>query len=119
MTDNFPDYYKTFRKRMTDLNRAIPETMAGIGRLHSATMSSDGALDQKTKELIALAIGISAHCDGCIVSHVRAALRAEAIREEILETIGVAIFMGGGPSTVYGAEALQALNQFEGVPAAT
>ena len=119
MTNNFPEYYKTFRRRMTDLNRAIPEAMAGFGKLHSATMSSDGALDQKTKELIALAIGISAHCDGCIVSHVRAALRAEATREEILETIGVAIFMGGGPSTVYGAEALQALNQFEGVPAAT
>lgn len=115
MTNNFPEYYKQFRRRMTDLNHAIPDTMAGFGKLYSSAMSSDGALDRKTKELIAVGIGISVRCDGCIASHVRAALRAGAAREEILETIGVAVFMGGGPSTVYGAEALQALNQFESV----
>jgi AhpD family alkylhydroperoxidase len=117
MTNSFPEYYEQFRQRMTDLNRAIPDTMAGFRKLHSSAMLSDGALDRKTKELIAVAIGISVRCDGCIASHVRTALRAGASREEILETIGVAIFMGGGPSTVYGAEALQALNQFESVTA--
>ncbi len=60
-----------------------------------------------------MAIGISVRCDGCIASHVRAALGAGATREEILDTIGVAVFMGGGPATVYGAEALQAVEEFE------
>ena len=66
-----------------------------------------------------MAIGISVRCDGCVASHVRAALRAGATREELLDTIGVAVFMGGGPSTVYGADALQAFNEFERVAALT
>ena len=113
MNKNYTEFYDEFRRRMTDLNRAMPETMAGFGKLHAATMSADGALDRKTKELIAVAIGISARCDGCIASHVRSALRAGATRDEIMDTIGVAVFMGGGPSTVYGAEALQAVDRFE------
>jgi AhpD family alkylhydroperoxidase len=72
-----------------------------------------GALDTKTKELIALAIGIAGRCDGCVGFHTQAAIRQGANREEILETIGVAIYMGGGPSYVYGATALQAFDQLQ------
>ena len=60
-----------------------------------------------------MAIGISVHCDGCIAYHVHDALNAGATREEVVETIGVALMMGGGPSVVYGCEALEALEQFE------
>jgi AhpD family alkylhydroperoxidase len=65
------------------------------------------------KELIAIAISISAGCEGCISYHTHNALGAGATRQEILETIGVAILMGGGPSMIYGAEAMDALDQFE------
>jgi len=61
----------------------------------------------------ALGIGIAARCDGCIAYHVHDALRAGATRKEIVETIGVAIMMGGGPATMYGAQAFEALEQFE------
>ncbi len=64
------------------------------------------------KELIALAIGISVRCDGCISYHVHDALEAGASREEIVETIGVSILMGGGPDVVYSSQALKALNEF-------
>ncbi len=74
---------------------------------------ADGALSTKFKELITLAISIAAHCEGCIAVHVRAALRAGATRQEIVEAIGVAIYMGGGPAMVYGCEAFEALGQFE------
>jgi AhpD family alkylhydroperoxidase len=70
-------------------------------------------LSTNANELIALAIRIAVHCDGCIAYHVHAALKAHATRREIAETIGVAVMMGGGPSVVYGCEALEAVEQFE------
>jgi AhpD family alkylhydroperoxidase len=112
MIHDYNEYYRELRKRLGRLTRALPETMAGIGVLHKASVGGDGALDLKTRELIAVATGIAVRCDGCIASHVNSALRAGASREEVLETIGVSVFMGGGPSTVYGAEALAALDQF-------
>ncbi len=80
--------------------------------LHKAA-GSDGALDAKTKELMALAIGIAVRCDGCIAFHVHDALEAGATEDEIVDTIGVAIMMGGGPAVVYGSAALEALKQFQ------
>lgn len=97
-----------FRK----LHQAIPGAMSGFGALHGAAMEQ-GALSPATKELIALAIGIAGHCDGCIAFHVHDALIAGATRSEIEETIGVAVLMGGGPAAVYGSDALAALEQFE------
>jgi AhpD family alkylhydroperoxidase len=67
---------------------------------------ADGALSHKTKELIALAISIAIRCEGCIVFHSRACLKLGVSRDEVLEMIGVAVEMGGGPSSVYGATAL-------------
>ena len=106
------DNYEKLRNLSAKLIAEIPETMSGFGELHAAAIST-GALDTKTKELIALSIGISVHCNGCIAFHVHDALKAGANRQEVLETIGVAILMGGSPSMVYACEALEALNQFE------
>ena len=92
------------------LRAAAPDTMTAFGALGKASYR-DGAVSAKTKELIALAIGIAGRCDGCIAFHVRAALRQGATREEIMETVGTAIYMGGGPSMVYGAQALEAFDQ--------
>jgi AhpD family alkylhydroperoxidase len=86
--------------------------MSGFARLHSSAVG-DGVLSGKTKELIALAIAVAVRCDGCISYHVHDALGAGATREEMAEAIGVAILMGGGPAMVYGAEALEAVDQFE------
>jgi AhpD family alkylhydroperoxidase len=73
----------------------------------------DGALDKKTKELIALALGVAAHCDGCIGFHAEALVRLGATRQEIEETLGMAVYMGGGPSLMYAADAIAAFEQFE------
>jgi AhpD family alkylhydroperoxidase len=70
-------------------------------------------LETKTKELIALGIAITARCEGCIAYHVHDAMKAGANKEEIIETVSVAILMGGGPSVVYGIEAMQALSQYQ------
>ena len=96
---------------MGELGKVNPDIMAGFSKLHEAA-GTDGALDAKTKELIALAIGIVVRCDGCIAFHVHDAIKAGATDAEIADAIGVAILMGGGPAVVYGSSALDALKQF-------
>jgi AhpD family alkylhydroperoxidase len=98
------------RKLMGNLGKALPKTMQGFQGLHGGAIE-DGALDKKTKELIALAIGIKSQCDRCIGMHVAAAKEAGASNEEIQETIGVCTMMGGGPALMYGLHALQALEE--------
>jgi len=103
--------YNDLTKSMSELGAKIPEIMNGFNALHKASII-EGTLSSKTKELIALGIAITVRCDGCIAFHVHDALNAGASSEEILETIGVAILMGGGPALVYGCEAMEALEQF-------
>jgi AhpD family alkylhydroperoxidase len=93
------------------LRRAIPEIYDGYRKLHSAAFAP-GALDARTKELIALAIAVSKECDGCIASHARGAVRTGATPEEVAEALGVAIAMNGGPGTVYGPRAFAAFREF-------
>lgn len=86
-----------------------------IMRAHRQAMTaaqSPKALDEKTTELMALAIAIAQRCEGCVVFHTKTAQQKGASREELLDTIAVAIEMGGGPATVYGADALAAYDQF-------
>jgi AhpD family alkylhydroperoxidase len=109
---NFPAHYEELNAWMEKLGMAQPAVMAGFGALHEASVAK-GALDSKTKELIALGIAITVRCDGCISFHVHYALKGGATKEEIAETVGVAVMMGGGPSVVYGIEALQAVGQFQ------
>lgn len=116
MAKDFPGIYGHLNEMIGRLGEAAPETMAGFAQLHESS-AADGALDAKTKELIALAIGIAVHCDGCISYHTHDALEAGASREEIIEVIGVAVMMGGGPSVVYGCQALEAVDQFQSAAA--
>ena len=93
------------------LRQEAPDAMKAFASLASATTAT-GALDTKTKELMALAIGIAVHCDGCIAYHTKIAHQHGATRQEVAETIALAIYMGGGPSAVYGGDALAAYDQF-------
>ncbi len=103
--------WKAERDRLMDGMAAhagnSPATAQGFGALHHAA-TAPGALDAKTKELIALAIGISKQCVGCIVFHVTACKAAGATRAEFVEMVNVCILMGGGPGYVYGLKAIEA-----------
>jgi len=94
-----------------ELRRAVPEVYRGFGQLHHAAFS-EGALDKRTKELIALAIAVVEGCDGCIASHARAAAQAGASRQEAAEAIGVTFMMHGGPATIHGPRAYDAFCEF-------
>lgn len=106
-----PERLKQVHAATAKLAAVIPDTFKAYKALHDAS-GRDGALTAKVKELMSLAIGISARCDGCIAFHTQRALRYGATREEIAETIAVAITMGGGPSTVYAADAWRAYEEF-------
>jgi AhpD family alkylhydroperoxidase len=94
-----------------ELRRAIPDVYQGFGELSKAAFA-DGALDRRTKELIALAIGVVEGCDGCVASHAQAAARAGASRQEAAEAIGVTFLMHGGAATIHGARAYDAFCEF-------
>jgi AhpD family alkylhydroperoxidase len=94
-----------------ELRHAIPQVYAGYKELHDSALAP-GALDAKTKELIALAIAVSKECDGCIAAHAHAAVRHGATPAEAAEAIGVTFLMNGGPGTVYGPRAFEAFREF-------
>ena len=100
-----------------ELRHAIPDVYKGFQALHGAAFA-EGALDVKTKELIALAIAVIDRCDGCIASHAQGAARAGTTRQEAAEAIGVAILMSGAPGTIYGPRAFAAFTAFAEMTAA-
>ncbi|MGB5755531.1 MAG: carboxymuconolactone decarboxylase family protein [Acidimicrobiales bacterium] len=111
MVTNHVERHRELSDGLRKMHQAMPQLMAAFAKMHGAAVA-DGALPAKTKELIALAISITSHCDGCISFHVHDALRAGATAAELEEAIGVAVLMGGGSAAVYGAEALEAMRQF-------
>ena len=94
-----------------ELPHAIPQVYAGYKQLHDSALGA-GALDARTKELIALAIAVGKECDGCIAAHAHAAVLNGASPAEAAEAIGVTFLMNGGPATVYGARAFSAFQEF-------
>lgn len=94
-----------------ELRKLIPDVYKGFAETHKAAMA-DGALPTKVKELIALAVGVTNRCDGCIASHARGSARAGATEAEVAEALGVAILMNGGHSTVFGPRAFAAFQEF-------
>lgn len=112
MTTNYVERRAELRQGFRGLARSTGDVMGGFGQMHHASMA-EGELSAAVKELMALAIGITSHCEGCIAFHVHDALRAGASRAQVEETIGVAVMMGGGPAAVFGSDALSALDQFE------
>jgi len=110
MSESFAELLSGLNKQIGELRMQAPKTMQAFSGLARAALEP-GALDTRTKELLAIAIAIAVRCDGCIGFHVKAALAAGASKDEIVETIGLAIYMGAGPSMIYGAETLRALKE--------
>jgi AhpD family alkylhydroperoxidase len=112
MSTDFPERRNELQGLMLRLGRELPGPLGAFANLHKAATTS-GTLDAKFKELIALGIAVAQRCEPCIAYHVHDALKAGASHAEVLETLGVAVMMGGGPATMYACDALTALEQFE------
>jgi AhpD family alkylhydroperoxidase len=109
---SYPDQLERIKGNMEALTQSEPATMEAFSALHRA-VATPGALDFKTKELIALAIAVSLRCDGCIAFHTHDALESGATPDEVLEALGVAVMMGGGPSVIYATHVVEAVEQFK------
>lgn len=110
MTTQYKQLTQTISGNLAQLHKTQAGVMKGFGDMGKAAMA-DGALDARTKELIALAVGVAARCDGCIGFHTRALARLGATTEQVHEALGVAIYMGGGPVAMYAANAVAAWNE--------
>ncbi len=108
MSEDVKLFYEKYKKDFGKMRQAMPDTVGGFQALFDATMK-DGALSLKTKELIALAIGVAVRCEPCISLHVKKCLAAGATREEILEAVSVCAMMQGGPSFTYLPKVFDAL----------
>jgi AhpD family alkylhydroperoxidase len=108
---DYDAYRLELRALTARLGKELPGPIGAFGQLHSRTFA-EGALSTKHKELTALAIAVAVRCEGCIAFHVHNCLEAGATRQEILETLAVAIDMSGGPGVVYACEAFEALEQY-------
>lgn len=111
MSKNWPDLAAGFSDPLRELRAGTPDVMKGFAAVARAALEQK-ALDTKTKELIALAISVATRCDACVAFHAEAAVQRGATREEVLETMGMAIYMGAGPSVMYAAQAVEAYDQF-------
>ena len=116
--NDWPQQTKDLTALLRNLRGGTPEVMkAFAGIAQAATLSK--ALDAKTKELIALGIAVAVRCDDCIAFHAKAAVEQGASKDEVSETLGMAIYMGAGPSVMYASHALEAFTQFEAAAAKT
>lgn len=111
MSKSYVEITDNINRGIAELRKVVPDVLGGFGALSKGALK-DGALTAVQKELIALALGVAGHCDGCIGFHAKALVRLGATRAEVLEALGVVIYMGGGPSLMYAAEAVQAFDEF-------
>jgi len=108
MMMDWNEYHRQFGARVGELMKLSPDTVKGYQTL-SAANSATTKLGEKTRQLISLAVAITTKCDGCIVHHTDAALKAGATKEEIAEALGVAVGMNAGAALVYSTRVLDAV----------
>jgi AhpD family alkylhydroperoxidase len=117
MTKDYREITSGIGAYAAEMRRAVPGVMQGFGALAKAAGAA-GAVDARTKEMIALAIGVTQRCDGCIGFHAKALVELGVSRNEVAEVLGMCVYMGGGPALMYAADALRAYDQFAAAEAA-
>ena len=117
MIEDWPALARDYLPLLRDMRVGAPEVWRAFATISQAALKP-GALDTKTKELVALAVSVAVRCEPCIAFHAEAAVKQGATRAEVVEAIGTAIYMGAGPAAMYAAAALRAFDQFAGPPPA-
>lgn len=108
---NYPAITQSISAYVGEIRAMEADAMAGFSQLAKAG-TREGALSKRTKELAATAIAVALRCDGCIGFHAKALVELGVTREELGELLALSIYMGGGPSLMYAADALRAYDQF-------
>ena len=111
MSKSFVTITQDISAGIDSLAASVPDTMQGFRAMAKSALA-EGSVSALHKELIALAIGVASRCDGCIGFHVKALIRLGVSREQLTETLAIAVYMGGGPVLMYAAEAIRAYEEF-------
>ena len=111
MTTPYKTLTQNISGNLTQLHKTQPNVMKGFADIGKAAMAA-GTVDAKTKELIALAVGAVARCDGCIGFHAKALAKQGPVTEEVHEALAMAVYMGGEPVAMYAAYAEATFNEF-------
>lgn len=117
MLDSYRDLTRDISAELGKLRSDMPDTLQAFNALGKAA-SAEGALDKKTKELIAVALSVAARCDPCVGFHLQALVKLGATRAELADVLAMAVYMGGGPSLMYAAKASAAFDEFSAAAAA-
>jgi AhpD family alkylhydroperoxidase len=110
-------YRKQLATTIAEIAKTSPDLVKGYRGLVSAH-ATDGAIDPKTRELIALAVAVTLRCDGCITTHVELARKRGATQDEITDALGVAVMVNAGATLVYSARTIDAYHASAPEPAA-
>jgi len=105
------EYRKQLAIGVREVGQLSPDTIKGYIELSSAGQKKD-LLGAKIRELIALAVAVTARCDGCITVHTEAAIRHGATKEEIAEALGVAVAVNAGAALVYSTRVMDAVKEY-------
>ena len=108
---NYAEITEKLDKGMEAFAEASPNAVGQFFKVVEGATSA-GTLDTETKELIALAIAAAVRCAPCVAHHARSAVHAGISREAVVEALGVAVMMAGGPAVAYSVSALEAFDQF-------
>lgn len=108
---NWKDYRTSLLDRIGALRKVAPGPVAAYVSA-SAAGAESGHLDEKTRQLISLAVAVTTRCDGCISVHAKEAVGAGATQQEIAEALGVAMSMNLGAALVYSSRAMEAATEF-------
>jgi AhpD family alkylhydroperoxidase len=102
-------YRKQLATTIAELGRAAPDLVRGY-RMLVTSRAKSGALEAKTRELVALAVAITLRCDGCITTHAEFARKQGASEDEIIDALGIAVMVNAGAALVYSARTLDAFH---------
>jgi AhpD family alkylhydroperoxidase len=111
MMFDWNEYRKQLTAGVKEVGQLSPDTIKGYIELSSAGQKKD-LLGAKIRELIALAVAVTARCDGCITVHTEAAIRQGATKEEIAEALGVAVAVNAGAALVYSTRVMDAVKEY-------
>jgi len=109
MAGHAAEQLRDMNARFATFAKATPQVFGAFRSLMNEA-SREGSLPARFKELVAVAIAVNQGCEDCIVFHLSNAKRNGARRDELVEVLGVAVEMGGGPGSVYAAKALAAFD---------
>lgn len=110
-SNTMKDMFKELNKAYEMMSKNAPEYFKDFMGLFD-NAERKGALSEKIKELISIALAIDSHCLPCIAHHVNNAIECGATKQEMLEAGQVAVLMGGSPSFVYLKYVLDACEEF-------